>query len=515
MHAVSADVGIEERVDTGGRGLRQHAARGTLINSAFQVGMAGLGLLRRLLIAAFLTRAEFGIWGIIITTLITLSWLKELGISDKYVQQSEPDQEAAYQKAFTLELVVSLAFFAILVLALPIYGAAYGHAEIILPGIVLATSVPISAFESALWIPYRRMQFVRQRALASIDPVAAFVLTVVFGALGTGYWCLVIGTVGGSIAGALVATVTSPYKPRLRFHKSTLREYASFSLPVFGYQVTNLMSVQAVLLVAAHTVGIRGLGSMGLAASISAFADRVDTIISNTIYPAVCAVVERTELLFEAYVTSNRLALMWGLPFGVGLAIFASDFVHFGLGDRWVPAIGLLAAFGLIAGFRQIGFNWQIFMRARNNTRPLFVAALTNLALTAVLTIPLMLAFGLTGYAFGMAGSAVLQVIQRGWYMSRLFPGFRPMRHLVRSIAPSVPATGVVLLERLALGGDRSPARAAAEAVLYVLATIAATWFFERDLIKEMVGYLRGGGGGLRSRAEAPVPPPPPEPAGV
>src|SRR3954454_24921646 len=180
MQQVSSQTASEDRVDTGGRGLRQHAARGTLVNSAFQVGLAGLGLLRRLLIAAFLTRGEFGVWGIIITTLITLSWLKELGISDKYVQQSEPDQELAFQKAFTLELLVSLGFFAILVVALPIYGAAYGHPEIIVPGIVLALSVPISAFESPLWVPYRRMQFVRQRSLSAIDPVSAFVLTVLF-----------------------------------------------------------------------------------------------------------------------------------------------------------------------------------------------------------------------------------------------------------------------------------------------------------------------------------------------
>jgi O-antigen/teichoic acid export membrane protein len=485
--------------------MRRHAARGTLINSAFQVGLAGLGLLRRLLIAAFLTRGEFGVWGIIIATLITLSWLKELGIADKYVQQSEPDQEAAYQKAFTLELMLSLAFFAILAVALPIYGAAYGHAEIIVPGIVLALSVPISAFESALWIPYRRMQFVRQRTLASVDPVVAFVVTVVLGALGTGYWCLVIGTVAGSVAGAIVATVSSPYKPRLRFHKGTFREYASFSWPVLGFQVTNLAGVQAVLLVGAHTVGIAGLGSMALAASISAFADRVDTIVSGTIYPAVCAVVDRTELMLEAFVTSNRLALMWGMPFGVGLALFAADLVHYGLGDRWAPAIGLLAAFGLIAGFRQIAFNWHIFMRAVNNTRPLFVVAVTNLAVIAAIAIPLMFAFGLTGYAIGMAASAVVQVVQRGYYMRRLFPGYRPIGHLVRAIAPVVLPAGLVLVARFVAGG-RTPARAAAEVALYVVATLAATWVLERKLIAEMLGYL-GGGGGLRTRAQEPAQP--------
>src|SRR3954451_3057733 len=126
---------IEERIDLRGRSLRQHAARGTIINSAFQVGLAGVGFLRRIIIAAFLTRAEFGIWGLLVTTLMTLAWLKEIGVADKFIQQSEPDQEAAYQKAFTLELGLSAGFFALMLVALPIYALAYGNAEIIVPGI--------------------------------------------------------------------------------------------------------------------------------------------------------------------------------------------------------------------------------------------------------------------------------------------------------------------------------------------------------------------------------------------
>src|SRR3954462_2767023 len=97
MMATVSEPGVSRtaEIETGGRGLRVHAARGTLINASFQIGLAGLGLLRRVVIAAFLTRGEFGVWGIIVTSLMTLSWLKELGISDKYVQQDEPDQEAA------------------------------------------------------------------------------------------------------------------------------------------------------------------------------------------------------------------------------------------------------------------------------------------------------------------------------------------------------------------------------------------------------------------------------------
>ena len=130
--------GGEPRYDPAITDLRRHAARGTLVTSAFHVAMAAVGLLQRLAIAAFITRAEYGLWAIILTILVTLAWLKQLGIGDKYIQQDEPDQELAFQKAFTLELIASLGFFVLVAAVVPFYAAAYGHPEIILGAIVCA-----------------------------------------------------------------------------------------------------------------------------------------------------------------------------------------------------------------------------------------------------------------------------------------------------------------------------------------------------------------------------------------
>ncbi|MEA2442590.1 MAG: lipopolysaccharide exporter [Thermoleophilaceae bacterium] len=503
LDASYADDPLASRdIDTGGRGLRRHAARGLVINSAFQVGLAGIGFLNRIIVAAFLTREQLGLWGIILITLISLAWLKQVGIADKYIQQSEPNQEHAFQKAFTIELLLSIAFFVLLVVVLPIYGAVYDAPEIVLPGIVLALSVPIGAFETPVWIAYRRMQFVRQRTLTAIDPVVAVIVTIVLGALGTGYWCLVIGVLAGSTAGAVAATATSPYPLRLRFERGTVREYASFSWPLLGYGLSNLVVVQGVTIVGARTVGIAGVGVITLVSAVSQIAERVDAIVSETLYPAICAVADRTQLLFEAFIKSNRLALMWSLPFGVGLALFAGDLVHFVLGDRWESAIGLLAAFGLIVGFRQIAFNWQIFMRAVNRTRPIFVGSLVGLGSFVLAIIPLMIAFGLPGYAAGMAIGQAVQLVVRTYYMRKLFPEFRAVRHLIRSILPSIPGPAVILLLRALVDGHRTLPRALAEVALYLVVTAIATFYFERRLLAEMVGYLRGKGG-LRSKAQA------------
>ena len=96
---------IRRRADLSGVGnLRRHTARGTLVNAAYFVGLYSLGLIKGFLVAAFLTRTDYGLWGILVIGLGTLLWLKQVGIGDKYVQQDEADQELAFQKAFTLEL---------------------------------------------------------------------------------------------------------------------------------------------------------------------------------------------------------------------------------------------------------------------------------------------------------------------------------------------------------------------------------------------------------------------------
>lgn len=472
--------------------LRTHTARGTIINSAFQVGLVLIGLVQRVAIAAFLTREEFGLWGIILTILITLSWIKELGIVDKFVQQSEPDQELAWQKAFTLELYSSCAFLLVVAAILPLYALAYGRDEIIVPALVLSLSVPLLALQAPAWVYYRRLQYTRQRLLTAVDPVVALAATLALGVAGFGYWSLVLGVLAGRLAGGAVCLAMSPYPVRLRIDRATVRSYASFSWPLVGSGVSALLVVQGTLLAADQAVSLAAVGTIVFVSNIVILADRVDSIVSQTLYPAVCAVVDRKELLFEIFAKSNRLALMWAMPFGAGLALFAGDFVGPVFGDEWEPAAGLLAAIGVTSAFAQVAFNWEVFLRALDWTKPMFISAVLNLLLFAVVAVPAILTFGLTGYAVGSATMTLGQIVFRWHYMRRVFDGFRILPHLARALAPTLPPVGAVLLVRLAVGGDRSLSLAVAEAVLYGAAVIVCTGLFERKLLGEALGYLRG-----------------------
>ena len=85
-----------------------------VVNSAFFVALGTLQLLKAVIVAHFLTASEFGVWAILFLAFSLVFALKNVAIANKYIQQEEADQEAAFQKAFTLELATSTAIALVL-----------------------------------------------------------------------------------------------------------------------------------------------------------------------------------------------------------------------------------------------------------------------------------------------------------------------------------------------------------------------------------------------------------------
>lgn len=474
----------------GGGSLRTRAARGTVVNTAFTVATGLLGLVKGFILAGFLSKSDYGVWGIIVISLSTLVWIKQAGIGDKYIQQDESDQQLAFQKAFTLELAFTGACVVLILLAIPVLVAIYNLPALVLPSLVIAGVLLISVFQSPLWVYYRRMEFARQRALAAVDPVVGFIASVVLAVLGAGYWAFVGGMAAGVCAASAVAAWRSPFALRLRYEPGTLRRYWSFSAPLLiAGGAVSVMSWVAVIATKLD-LGVAAVGVITLASNISSFTDRVDQLVTGSLYPAICSVKDHVGLLYESLVKSNRLALMWAVPFGVGVSLFCSDLVRFALGERWRPAVVVLQVYGIAAAINHVGFNWTAYFRALGRTRPI---AWANIAATAVFIlagIPLLLAMGLRGFAIGILLQGMAALALRAYYLQRIFPGFDFLRHASRSFLPTVPAAGAVLVMRALEPGPRTAAMAGAELVVFVVVSAAATWYLESRLLREAFGYL-------------------------
>ena len=313
---------------------------------------------------------------------------------------------------------------------------------------------------------------------------------------GFGYWSLVIGTVAGAWAARARLRARSPYPLRLR------------------YDARDAARVLPVLLAAVPGAGRALPQRAGLPAHRHARArprgrrlrdarepdlqlhqqGRPDPHVDHV--PAVCAVRDRRDLLFESFVKSNRLALLWGIPFGVGVALFAGDLVHFG--DRRALAARRCrssASSGLIAAINHLAYNWDDYFRALGDTKPIAIWAWANLATTLAVTLPLLIWLASRRLRdrdgrqhAGLAGVRV-------HFLTRLFPGFEMLRHAARAIAPTIPAADAVLIMRLlSMHHQRTSRWRSSRWCRFVVIAVVATAALERSLVREVAGVPAPGG---------------------
>src|SRR3954447_2188852 len=205
---------MAERLPFAHTELRSRTVRGVGVNAVFLVVVEVLSLAQGLIVARVLGPSQIGLYGIVSITALTLIALKRVGIDEAYVQQDEADQEAEFQRAFTLELGLSVLFTVLIALAAPILVAVYDDDRLL--ALTLAVSyLPIAfALQAPLWIFFRRMDFIRQRSLQAVVPVVTFAVSVPLVVAGVGVWALVIGPFVANVIGSAMAVKLSPYKLR-------------------------------------------------------------------------------------------------------------------------------------------------------------------------------------------------------------------------------------------------------------------------------------------------------------
>jgi O-antigen/teichoic acid export membrane protein len=493
---------FEDRLAFPREELRPRTARGGLLNALFLGGGEVLVLLQGLIVTGLLGPRAIGLYGIVTTTAMTIVQLRRVGIDEAFVQQSEERQEEEFQRAFSLELAIGVLFSLVIVFLSPLVALAYGDDRLLALTLAVAYLPTAFALQAPQWIFFRRMDFFRLRALQFLIPAVTFAVTVPLAAATGSVWSLVIGPFVGNAVAVAAAIHVSPYRLRLRFDREARRRYLGFSWPIFATAAATLLVLQGQILAFDLHGGLAAAGYITLAATLTRYADRADQIATTTIYPAICAVHDRLPTLEELFLKSNRVTMIWSLPFCALLVLFAPDLTDFAIGDRWDPAVGLLQGLALAAALQQVGYNWFSFFRARGYSAPQAVESAAMVAAFLCLAVPGLVLWGTLGFVIGrmLVSGAMLAVRRR--YLARLFPNLSLLRLGLRALAPVGIAALLVVGVRLALwGGERTGLQAGLEVVLFLATTMVVTWALERSLLRELLAYLR------RRSDEAPAEP--------
>lgn len=494
--------------------LRGRTVRGALITAVFLLLIDGLTVAQGMVVTRLLGPELIGLYGIVTVTTMTILALKRVGIDEAFVRQDEDEhaQEEEFQRAFTLELATSALLALALIALAPLIAALYGDARLL--GLMAAMAyLPLGfALLAPLWIFFRRMEYGRQRALQAIQPVVSFAVTVPLAATGFGVYSLIVGPLAGYVVAAAVAIKLSPYRLQLRWDPQTTKRYLAFSGWILVATLATLVVQQGQVLAFDVSEGLRYVGFLTLALTVTRYVDRADQVVTATIYPAIAAIQGRTDTLRELFVKSNRATLLWVMPFSAAVVLFAPDLVSFVVGEEWRDAELLIQGLALAGILQHLGFNWFSFFRAHGDTRPPAIEAAVHAAAFCVLAIGGLIAAGVTGFVVGRIAAVAVALVVRRHYVRRMLPGVTLSSIAAPATLAVLPAIAAVLAVRLALwGGDRAAWQAGLE--LAVLAAVFGATAYRRELplIAELRSSLRQQDAGEhrgdeRERGELPVP---------
>lgn len=472
--------------------LAGRVGRGVGLTLVFGVLLQLVTGVQSLVVPRLLGPETVGLFALAMAIVRMGNLLKDLGTHQKLVQDRRHDLPLSYSVAFTMEMVVASVLFTLVVLSAPLLADFYDERRLGFVVVGLATMVYAHAFlelPSALYL--RRLDYLRRNVIQAIGPLTNFAVTVPLAFAGAGVWSLVAGSLAALGASVWAVTRGISLRPRLHLDRSVLRDYMQFGWPLWLASLLGIASTLGGTIVVSRVLGVAGLGFFSVAQGFVVRVLSVDLLVAQAVFPALAATQEDVEGHRRAFQVTNRITMMWASAVGFGFALFAGDLVDHVLGPDWQPAVPLFRAAGVAIGLGSVGYSWDMFFRARGETRPTLVFKVLSEGWVFVVLLPLVALFGIAGAAWATASLGGLALVVRQAFIRRLFPSYSLLGGVWREVGSAGVVAGAVAAARWLGWTPESFPGLVAQAAAYLLLLGALLLVVDRGLIRSLIRVVR------------------------
>ena len=192
-------------------------------------------LVRLLILARLLTPEDFGLLAIGVTAITVLMKLSDFGIEPALIQRPNVTQQD-YDVGWTIGVMRAVLIALVIFLAAPQIAGIFGDFRATTIIQVLAVGLILDALASVKIASLNRNLQFRSLAITHLAQASATTVVAIAMAPTYGVWALVAGSLAGSLAETLVSYIVAPYRPRLRWHKSSLSGLLNYGRWVFSHR---------------------------------------------------------------------------------------------------------------------------------------------------------------------------------------------------------------------------------------------------------------------------------------
>jgi O-antigen/teichoic acid export membrane protein len=425
-------------------------SQGTIVRSAATAvilawSMRLIGLFSVLVLARLLTPADFGIVALAMSTLALADVFSALGLRQSLILCRNPDR-SHYDTAWTIQLIVLVALFLLLLLTAPLVSRFYGQPALTLVVSVLATRFLFYGLANIGTVDFdRELDFRRDLRMRVFVRILAFAISVTAAIVLRNYWALVIGAVAQAVLHMAATYVFHPFRPR--FSIARRAELLGISLWMFLVSAAQTAHDEAQRIIVGRIGTPSVLGFYSVSKDLShIFTQEIATALNRVTFVTRA---QSGKLLSEE---TGRLAATLGVyamiaaPMGLGIAATSSNAVALLLGEQWREAAVFLVfiapASALFAVHKLLISTLLASGKARR-------AAGLAVGSTVLIVMGAIIAVAAGGSALEIAQStlvvAIVQITIGLWVMSvTAHTGF--MRLFGAVARPFIAATGMGLV---------------------------------------------------------------------
>jgi O-antigen/teichoic acid export membrane protein len=283
----------------------------------------------------------------------------------------------------------------------------------------LSLAAAVQSWENIGPVAFRRdLEFRKEFLYLLIKRLGSVCVAVPAAVLLRNHWALV----SGILAGRLLAVGTSywihPYRPRLTL--AACRELFGFSRWMLLNNLLSFLKERSPDFVIGRTLGPASVGTYNMGAEIANMPTaELAAPVNRAMLPGY-AVASRGTALAKTYLTTLGTLALFVIPAGCGLMSLADPIVTVLLGEKWRPAVPVLAIMsihGMVAALQSLGYTLMIACN-----RPHVPARLNSIhvILMLALLVTFTSRYGLQGAALAYLSTALVMAPIMLYFVTRL-----------------------------------------------------------------------------------------------
>jgi PST family polysaccharide transporter len=447
------------------------------------------------IIARLLTPSDYGLMGMAAVYLGLVALVNEFGLTAAILRGRDlDDSQIAQIGGFGIALGAVFCLASVGA-AIPI---AHFYGEPAVRVIVTVLSLNF-IFSSASVLPRsllaRELDFRRLAWIDGATNIVQMTCTIVLAFLGFRYMALVLGSLVGRVAGAVLANIARPHRVAIPRQIRSISESMLVGWHVVVGRISWYTYQNADFAIVGRVLGKVALGAYTIGWEIATLpVERVSALVGQ-VTPGVFSTVQADRPALRRY----YLAVVEGLAFitfpgAVGISLTAPLLVPVLLGDKWAAAVLPLQLLAFYAGLRSIDtVTPQVLIYTGHSRQSMWYTVL------AAIVLPLLFLFGAR---WGAAGVAFVWIVAYPLVVSPIYRlVFRILdlspRAYLRALWPAASGTALMTMVVLAArywlpDGLDMRVKLVSEVTLGAATYAVAMLAFHRERIFAAIAPLRG-----------------------